>query len=283
MHLRSYFSILVLISFATCLLGQENIYHLNYKNEALYIGAGIGLNVLGTILVKNADDSNLDEVNALVPSDIWAFDRGAISNYSSTAQSASDILLVTGATLPFMTYFSKKCRSEGTAIGVMALKTFLLTNGLTSITKGAAKRYRPYNYNPNVDEAIKLGSQSRLSFFSGHASNSAAMSFFAAKVLTDLHPDMKNKTLVWVTAATIPAAISYLRFEGGKHFPTDLIAGYAVGATIGYFIPSLHLSKNVKLNASGTGALSLKININGRNQCSKYSCSGENEQNFIGK
>lgn len=44
---------------------------------------------------------------------------------------------------------------------------------ITNITKGFAKRYRPFNYNPNVADEMKLGNTSRLSFFSGHTSATA--------------------------------------------------------------------------------------------------------------
>ena len=38
----------------------------------------------------------------------------------------------------------------------------------------------------------------------------------------------------------LPAVTGYLRFKAGKHFPTDIIVGYGVGATIGYLVPELH-------------------------------------------
>ena len=261
MLLNSTFPIAILLLFCCDLSAQVDAYNVHYKKEAAFVGAGLGLNILAGVLARKADQPTLEQINALNASDISAFDRGATTNYSSTAQTVSDIILYTGATLPFITYFSHKCRSEGADIAIMAAETFLLTNGLTNATKAIAKRYRPFNYNPDVDEAIKLSRGSRLSYFSGHASNTAAMSFFTAKVLTDTHPDMKNKFLVWATAATIPAAISYLRYEAGKHFPTDLITGYAVGATIGILIPTLHLSKDVDVGINGMAGINIKVRL----------------------
>jgi len=243
------------------LSAQTKYYDVNFKRELGYMGAGVGLSVLGIVLGNNADKSSIEEIRALDRMDISRFDRGATDNFSSTAQTVSDVLLYSGATLPFITYFSKSCRSQGGAIGVMAIETFLITNGITNITKSLAQRYRPFNYNPEVPDELKLSGGSRLSFFSGHASNTAAMSFFAAKVLTDIHPEMRQKGLIWTIAITLPATISYLRYEAGKHFPTDLITGYAVGATIGYLIPTLHLNKNMRLMPHGSGGLSLTIDL----------------------
>jgi len=158
------------------LSAQTKYYDVNFKRELGYMGAGVGLSVLGIVLGNNADKSSIEEIRALDRMDISRFDRGATDNFSSTAQTVSDVLLYSGATLPFITYFSKSCRSQGGAIGVMAIETFLITNGITNITKSLAQRYRPFNYNPEVPDELKLSGGSRLSFFSGHASNTAAMS-----------------------------------------------------------------------------------------------------------
>lgn len=239
--------------------GQDHVYDVSFKKDAPIMGVGLGLSALGIILGNNADKASLDVINSLDASMISSFDRGATSNYSSTAQTVSDVILYTGATLPFITYFSHKCRVQGADVGIMAIETFLITNGITNITKSLAKRYRPFNYNPDVSLETKLSGGSRLSFFSGHASNTAAMSFFAAQVFTDLHPELDNKIFVWTAAATVPAVISYLRYEAGKHFPTDLITGYVVGASIGYFMPKIHMNKNSSLLLGVNGGFSYSL------------------------
>ena len=66
--------------------------------------------------------------------------------------------------------------------------------------------------------------------------------------MNDYHPDMKTeyKIGLWTFVAAVPFATGYLRVSAGKHFPTDVIAGYAVGAFVGWLIPELH--KRKKLN-----------------------------------
>ncbi len=242
--------------------GQDRIYNINFKQEAAYLGTGIGLQAIGFFVHQGTERANLEEISLLDRNDINAFDRSATYNYSSTAQTISDVILFSAATLPFFTYCNKHCRTQGSTVGIMAIETFLITNGITNITKSLSQRYRPYNYNENVPDAVKLGRSSKLSFFSGHASNTAAMSFFTAKVITDLHPEMKNKGLVWGVAAGVPAVISYLRYEAGKHFPTDLITGYAVGATIGYLIPSMHLSDRISIQPYSSAGMSVTVKLN---------------------
>jgi hypothetical protein len=38
----------------------------------------------------------------------------------------------------------------------------------------------------------------------------------------------------------VPAAVAYCRIRAGKHFLSDNIVGYAVGATAGVVVPQLH-------------------------------------------
>ena len=44
---------------------------------------------------------------------------------------------------------------------------------------------------------------------------------------------------MWVAAA-VPAVVAYFRIRAGKHFLTDNLVGYAVGATVGVLVPRLH-------------------------------------------
>lgn len=225
------------------------------------MGAGLGLSTLGILLRNTVNDPTPQDIASLNAADIFSFDRGATNNFSSSAQKISDAILYTGATLPFIMYFNHRCRAQEASVALMGIETILITNGLTNIAKASFKRFRPFTYNEDVPNELKLESGARLSFFSGHASNTAAMFFFSAKVLTEIHPDMKNKYLVWTAAATIPAAISYFRYKAGKHFPTDVITGYAVGAAVGYLIPTIHLNGNVHIHPGVGGGLSLQVNL----------------------
>ena len=96
--------------------------------------------------------------------------------------------------------------------------------------------------------ASRTGSTSRKSFFSGHTSQTAAACFYFAKVIDDYHPTLKKgiKRGIWIFAATVPAVNGYMRVKAGKHFPTDIITGYIVGAATGIIVPQLHRTKQSK-------------------------------------
>ena len=73
-----------------------------------------------------------------------------------------------------------------------------------------------------------------------------AFSFFGAKVFSDYSDNTTHKVLVWTGAIILPAVVGYLRVRAGRHFPTDVIAGYAIGGAIGYLVPFLHKMKPLK-------------------------------------
>ncbi len=66
-----------------------------------------------------------------------------------------------------------------------------------------------------------------------------------AKVYSDYHSELGNKKY-WIFAAAVipPSLVGYYRFKAMKHFPTDILTGFVVGATAGILIPELHRIKN---------------------------------------
>ena len=129
----------------------------------------------------------------------------------------------------------------------MGLEVTAITYGITTGVKHAVNRTRPLVYNEVVPVDERTASNSRLSYFSGHTSFTAAFSFYIAKVIHDYHPNLRTgyKIGLWAFSAALPMVTGYLRVEGGRHFPTDVITGYAVGAAIGWLVPELHKKKKL--------------------------------------
>jgi len=69
----------------------------------------------------------------------------------------------------------------------------------------------------------------------------AGASFFMAKVYSDYHPELGTKKWILYGAALLPPTIvGYYRYKGLMHFPTDILLGTAIGATVGILVPHLH-------------------------------------------
>ena len=234
-----------------CLHGEHTAsspYLINFKKELPFLGTAAGL--LGTgLLMKNANEEapfTLAELDELDPSKINSFDRGAVNNNSETARRYSNYTLLSGALLPLYFLTNHHTRSDFVPLMLMGIEVFSITSTLTLNSKYMFNRTRPLTYNSSFSDELRTDETSKLSFFSGHTAQTAGFSFFMAKVITDYHPNMRTGTKVgiWSFAVALPAVTGYFRIKGGKHFNSDVITGFAVGATIGWLVPHLHKKKN---------------------------------------
>lgn len=265
MHRLLFFLLFFVLCFE-CQAQHQRTYEWSWKKDGIILGTATA-GWLGSQSFKlSADKATANTIVKLYSEDVWGFDRGAIGNSSENAKQLSDIFLMAGVTLPFLTYLDPKVRNEKGVVLGMGLEALLINDGITNIFKAATKRHRPYLYKASATEE-SISGNSRQSFISGHTSNVAAASFFAAQVLTDLHPDSELKPLIWTAAATIPAITGYLRFKAGRHFPTDIIAGYGVGALVGFLVPKWHRIKATEdvtidmVPLNGGVGLSLTMNL----------------------
>ena len=243
-------------SFFTILLGAgitsssaQSPYYFDWKKEGVI--ASIGLSTWGTsYLVGNTvDPFSLNKVNSFNRASVNDFDRVATFNNSMAAAKTSDYLSLGSKFLPVLFLADQRTRNHFHDIAFLYAETYLVANGLTTLTKRLVARPRPFVFNENVDDEHKLDRGARYSFFSGHTSKTAAMSFFTAKVYADFYPASKWRPFVWTVAATIPAVTGYMRVQGGKHYPSDVIVGYAVGAATGILVPHLH--RRIKKKGKG--------------------------------
>ncbi len=225
--------------------GQQ-VYRLN-RGTDIPLLAGDVAGATASFLLRAQHQPLTDaEIAKLDIDDINSFDRPATGYYGEGAREASDILLTFSYALPLTTLFFLDTKSELGTIGIMLAETLLLNEALTGITKTLVERPRPYTYNPEVPEISKTGKDGNMSFFSGHTSYTAALSFFSAKVITDHTDNRTVEVIAWTGAALLPAVTGYMRYRAGKHFPTDIITGYIVGAGLGYLVPQLHKVKSEK-------------------------------------
>ncbi len=220
--------------------GQQSPYRLSYAKD---IGFGVGLvsiNAFDLYMMKKTNPLTETDIQSLSVSTVLPMDRFTTRQWHPQAAKVSDVALYGSFVLPFALFASSNIREDCKNTGILGLESFATTIALTNLSKSLIKRTRPYVYNPDVPMEYKLEKDARYSFFSGHTSAVANFAFFSAKVYSDHHPDSKALPFVWGGAFAIPAATAYLRVRAGKHFPTDVITGYLIGAAAGYLIPHLH-------------------------------------------
>lgn len=233
---------------------NENPYQLGFKAELPYLITAAGTLGLGQLIqatngTKPFTEAQIDQLDR---NNINTFDRPATYNWDPEAQNKSDFLRTAVIILPVVFLANHHTKEDFGPLVVMSLEVGAITYGLTTATKNLVNRTRPFAYNENVSLDEKTKINARLSFFSGHASFTAAFSIFFAKVLSDYHPNMKTgyKIALWSFSSVIPVTTGFLRVKAGKHFPTDVITGVAVGAAVGWLVPELHKKHSFSKNLS---------------------------------
>jgi membrane-associated phospholipid phosphatase len=260
MNKLKFFSFFVLltfifIDFSFGQIKSSNPFNLDFNREVVIIGTGAVAVVTAYAIMENIKPFSVEEIGLLDPANVNGFDRGAIGPL--TEDHVGDVLLYTSYMLPisFMAY--RGTRNDILDLTCIYGELLLIQASINGIVKGTVQRTRPFVYDDETPIDKKTSIDAKISFFSGHTSMTAAISFFTAKVFTEYIDDNTVKILIWSGAAILPAVVAISRVNTHWHFPTDVMAGYAVGALIGYFIPELHKTK-----VNGNLSIYPSININ---------------------
>ncbi len=227
---------------------QYNQFELKEKRD---IGLSIssGLVLAGGLYVKyNVTPPQWSEVAHITASEVNGFDRLVFDLPDRNRILLSDIAVGGLFVLPASLLFLPEAREDIFPLAVVFYQTATFTYGLTTLVKGWTGRYRPYVYDATLTREERTSRDAGEAFFSGHTSSAAAMAFASASTLTAYVDSPLWDKVIWGVAVTIPAYTGYLRMVSRKHFPTDVITGYAVGASIGLLIPHLHRVKDKNKN-----------------------------------
>jgi membrane-associated phospholipid phosphatase len=121
---------------------------------------------------------------------------------------------------------------------LLAVESSAVALGLTQGAKYLFRRERPWAHAGDPPRGEHLGSRdASLSFVSGHASVAFALAVSTGS-LASLRGD-DGKEWVWATGLAVAAATGYLRIAADRHYFTDVVAGAALGATVGWVVPRL--------------------------------------------
>ncbi len=243
--IKHYFLGLFLTIQAVSGWAQSSPYELKTAREVRLLGAGAIAEMASLVINSNLQPLTAAEVATRNRSVVNGFDRGATYNWSTSADKLSTATMGgTFAAAGLVAIGSQPTRSDLKTIGFMYVETLLLVNGINNSIKTMSGRDRPFVYNPDAPLAEKLDKDARKSFLSGHATNAFASAVFASEVFRHYFPDSKLKPVVWVGTLGLATATAYLRYDAGKHYPSDLLGGAAFGALVGWAIPKLHQVKD---------------------------------------
>jgi membrane-associated phospholipid phosphatase len=226
---------------------DEEIYKLKPAVDILVTAIAGGFSAFAFGKIYDKDGSTQAQINALRKDDINGFDRWAAGLNSKSAATTSDLFFYGSMPYPIVLLFDKHIRKDAAKIGFLYLEAMSITGLFYTGSTYLTDRYRPLVYNiGSRDEALRGGAKN--SFIAGHPALVATSTFFTAKVFADYHPESKLKYLLYGVAIAGTGTTAYLRHRGGKHFPSDLLIGTAVGTLSGLLVPQLHKNKSFKNN-----------------------------------
>ena len=236
---------------------RNNVYKYKPAIDLPYTAAAIAFDLFAFGKIYNKDAPTAGDIDNLNKSNINGFDRWAADVYKGEGPAnTSDLLFYASMPLPLLLFFDHDIRKDIGTVSLLYLET-MSTNGIFYTGSALAwDRYRPFTYirtSNTTDPALvelrndrQLNGNARNAFLGGHPSLVATSTFFIAKVYSDYHPDSKYKWVFYTGAAVATTYTAYLRHLSGRHFPSDLIVGSAVGTLTGILIPHFHKRKQFK-------------------------------------
>lgn len=160
----------------------------------------------------------------------WAVEHTPVFHSAAGAHRASRSLLQASTAAYVLTALAAPggsdpprwlwAKARGFAAGAGAVG---LTASATQLLKKGAQRRRPDH-------------SDRLSFPSGHASSAAVRATLAARNLEAIRMPRGVRLALQGSAHLLAAATAWSRVEGNLHYPSDVLAGMALGNFIGAFV-----------------------------------------------
>ncbi|HET8712803.1 MAG TPA: phosphatase PAP2 family protein, partial [Gemmatimonadales bacterium] len=174
------------------------------------------------------------------PNEVNRFDRGAIGHTSSSARALSDITAGAAIIVPLVADALDLGRGPAlNSDAVVFAQTIAINGALVTLAKYVFVRPLPRTY--AGDPALIARPEGYRSFYSGHTS--LVFAALTASAMT-IRLRYGEKTWPWVVVVLAGASVGIERVADGRHFPSDVLVGAAMGTAVGYIVPRLHALKN---------------------------------------
>ncbi len=207
-----------------------------YKTSLRVDGPITTLAALGAGVPLFFEDELINKSEYLKREDVNPFDRGAAGNSNKAVGFASHLVVGTALIAPVVIdYYDvgwNKIYLEDMVVYTQALA---VQSAVANLARFTTKRPRPDAYDP-LHQPVTQAEEFE-SFYSGHTA-----SIFAALTATSLTYTYRYGPSPWPWIITVAVGFGQgtMRVIAGRHFPSDVLAGAAVGTVIGGAVPMLH-------------------------------------------
>jgi membrane-associated phospholipid phosphatase len=123
---------------------------------------------------------------------------------------------------------------------VVIAEATLASTAASGISTASTGRPRPYMYGTEAPLAVRESGDGGLSYFSSHTATAFGLTTSTFVTLHRLHPDDRWPWLVLAGGSVVAGFVGATRILAGEHFPTDVLAGAAVGVAFGLLVPAVH-------------------------------------------
>ncbi len=202
-----------------------------YATQAAVLGGATAANTLA-FAIGHPSSPRLDAA--------FDWERGTERNLAAVTSHVSDGTLITSVAAPLGTLAGHSASTWGDAVLVYGetLQGALLLN---TLTKKSVARARPYTHHPQAAALVEAqGSDAFYSFYSGHSALSFAGAAGGSYLFSAIEDDVALRSVHWGTAFALASFTAHARVRAGRHYPTDVLAGSAIGVAWGATVPLLH-------------------------------------------
>lgn len=168
-------------------------------------------------------------------------DRFAAGYYDPAWGTVGDIATVSTLAAPLLTVLLDEGLRHGLNDDLVLAEAALVTSALQVSMSYAVARPRPRVYSDEAPIDQRSNANAARSFFSGHVANTVSTSIAALRTFQRLGQPALGWTMFSLGMAG-SALVGVSRVAAGSHFPSDVLAGAAVGVGVGLALPAVHRS-----------------------------------------
>ena len=197
-------------------------------------GVTIGLGLVSQLIpIRSRDPWN---------SELVGIDEEVRDNFSPRAMTVADAGLGLSLGTPAI-YLMGSSIDDADGDKLLVYGQSIAVNALLAGTmKRLVQRPRPYTYSRDplaIKFAKSAGDDAYLSFYSGHSALSFGAAVTGAYLLGASGESETATSVAWGTGLAMAAMTATMQVRAGKHFPSDVLVGSAVGIAVGYLVPAL--------------------------------------------